>query len=79
MSLSGKLKSKNGPSKDDETRCKKRKIALLTRYEKRGQAKQSDEAETVDSFTEGSLAQTSYLNKLAALRTRSGSVEVLGM
>ena len=75
-----KLKSKNGPSKDDEQRCKKRKIALLTlEYEKRGEAKKADgEAETVDSFTEGSLSQTSYLNKLATQQVNHWFAERLG-
>lgn len=62
----GRLK-KNGPSKDDELRCTKRKIALLTQdYEPRGKAKEKSDSESVSGFTEGSLTQTSYLNKLAA-------------
>jgi CRISPR-associated endonuclease Csn1 len=62
-----KLKKSNGPSKDDERRCMKRKIALLTcDYEPRGKAKEKSDGESVDGFTEGSLTQTSYINKLAA-------------
>lgn len=65
--LVNKLKKSNGPSTDDERRCIKRKVALLTRdYEPRGKAKEKVEGETVYGFTEGSLTQTSYLNKLAA-------------
>ena len=68
----GKLKKSNGPSKDDERRCTKRKIALLTRdYEPRGKAKEKATDESVDGFTEGSLTQTSYLNKLAVRQTQS--------
>lgn len=68
----GKLKSKNGPAKEDESRCTKRKIALLTEhYEKRGRAKKANEVESLPSFTEGSLSQTSYLNKLAAQQTKA--------
>jgi len=64
-----KLKKSNGPSKDDERRCMKRKVALLTRdYEPRGKAKEKSEETAIDGFTEGSLTQTSYLNKLAAQR-----------
>lgn len=70
--LVGKLRKKNGPSKEDESRCTKRKIALLTQhYEKRGKGKNTDdvESETVSAFTDGSLSQTSYLNKMAARQT----------
>jgi len=67
------LKKKNGPSTDDEKRCTKRKIALLTRdYEPRGKVKVKGKAaeESVDGFTEGSLTQTSHINKLAIQRVK---------
>ncbi len=75
-----KLKKRNGPSKDDEQRCTKRKIALLTRdYEPKGKAKEKTaDNESVDGFTEGSLTQTSYLNKLAAKQTKSWFAGKLG-
>lgn len=75
-----KLKKSNGPSKDDELRCTKRKIALLTHdYEPRGKAKEKVTNEpVVDGFTEGSLTQTSYLNKLAAQQTKSWFARKLG-
>lgn len=79
--LVNKLKKRNGPSKEDELRCTKRKIALLTRdYEPRGKAKEkaSDNDESVDGFTEGSLTQTSHLNKLAARQTKSWFAKKLG-
>ncbi len=76
------LKKKNGPSKDDEMRCRKRKIALLTpHYEKYGKGagtNEADEGEVVDGFTEGSLSQTSYLNKLAVQETSRWFTECLG-
>lgn len=66
-----KLKKKNGPSKDDESRCTKRKIALLSKdYEPRGTAKANADEPSISSFTEGSLSQTSYLNKLAAQQVK---------
>jgi len=74
-----KLKNKNGPSKDDESRCKKRKIALLTRdFEKRGKVKKNEGEEAVEAFTDGSLSQTSYLNKLAAQQAHQWFAEQLG-
>ena len=78
--LVNKLKKRNGPSKDDEQRCTKRKIALLTRdYEPRGKAKEKvADNESVDGFTEGSLTQTSHLNKLAAQQTKSWFAGKLG-
>lgn len=58
----------------------KRKIALLTRdYEPRGKAKEKDtDQPSVDGFTEGSLTQTSHLNKLAAQQTKRWFAEQLG-
>lgn len=78
--LVSKLKKSNGPSKDDERRCTKRKIALLTRdYDPRGKAKEKDtDKPAVDGFTEGSLTQTSHLNKLAAQQTKRWFTEQLG-
>ena len=66
QSLVKKLKKK-GPSKDDEDRCRKRKIALLTLdYDRR-----NNEANKDIEFTDGLLSQTSYLNKLAAKQIKN--------